>query len=65
MSKTKIWYCKIGEVFEGELGSMPDLRMRAAVREAYIKLTSRPPIFLFSGWGGELTQSERDVVNDV
>lgn len=56
----KIWECKIGEADFDYHGA--DFPMRQAVREAYRQITGRDPVFLFSGWGAELTQSERDVV---
>ena len=58
----KIWDCKIGEVDESLVpdgGSQP---MREAVREAYVKLTGQEPTFIFCGWGAELTEAEREVV---
>jgi hypothetical protein len=36
--------------------------MRRAVKEAYRRLTGKEPEFLFTGWGGRLTGSERDYV---
>ena len=57
---TNIWFCKIGEN-TGPLPSGADVPMRAAIREAYLRLTGREPNFIFSGWGGELTEGERAV----
>lgn len=59
---TNIWTCKIGENV-GELPDGADSPMRDAVIEAYRKLWGREPEFVFSGWGGALTQGERDCVN--
>jgi hypothetical protein len=59
--KTKIWFCKIGEVDPRELSDIP---MRYAVHETYVALTGQEPKFIFSGWNGELTESERAVVDD-
>ncbi len=58
----KIWSCKIGEVDIAKLPDGADQPMRKAVREAYIKLTGEEPTFIFSGWGAELTDIERDTV---
>lgn len=38
--------------------------MRQAIRKAYIEVTGHEPIFIFSGWGAELSESERAVVMD-
>lgn len=38
--------------------------MREAVRDAFILVTGAPADFLFSGWGGELTESEKAVVEN-
>lgn len=59
--KKKIWTCKIGEVEEGVLALGADAPMRDAARNMYRSLTGREPNFIFSGWGGELTESERAV----
>lgn len=58
----KIWDCKIGQVDEAKVPSGGDAPMREAVRQAYVKLTREEPIFLFSGWGGKLTDGEKEVV---
>ena len=59
----KIWDCKIGEVDESLLPDGADWPMRRAVQEAYRQLTGKEPQFTFSGWGGSLTEGEREVVN--
>lgn len=64
MEKRKIWYCKIGECNEGDLPSAADLPMREAIEKAYREVTGRPPHFIFSGWGAELTKLEREVIDD-
>ena len=38
--------------------------MRQAVAEAYRKITGHEPDFIFSGWGAQLTEPERAVVED-
>lgn len=58
------WACKIGECEFNELPEGADLPMRVAVAEAYKKLTGREPNFLFSGWGEQLTELERAVVEN-
>lgn len=60
----KMWYCKIGEVDNQALSGSPDGAMRSAVAEAYRRITYQEPTFLLSGWGAELTESERAVVED-
>lgn len=58
-----IWFCKIG----GEVGDLPssaDGPMREAITRAYRKITGSEPGFLFSGWGGTLTEPQRAVVED-
>jgi hypothetical protein len=62
MSKA-IWFCKIGETDREKLPNGSDTPMRIAVQEAYLKLTGEYPSFLFSGWGAELTEAERDVAD--
>lgn len=69
MSDTKIWSCKIGEVPVEEFGeydanSPKDPPMRMAIRDAYVRITGREPDFIFSGWGAELTEPERAVVEN-
>jgi hypothetical protein len=60
----KIWYCKIGEVDEEKLPHGSDAPMREAVEQKYRELTGEEPVFLFSGWGAELTEFERIVVEE-
>ena len=60
-----IWECKIGEADrEKHLGGGMDLPMRKAVAAAYREITGEDPDFIFSGWGGSLTEGERAVVED-
>ena len=58
----KIWECKIGEEHDVPYGA--DFPMRQAVKDAYFKLTGREPEFCFSGWGAELDEVERQVVEN-
>lgn len=60
----KIWSCKIGEVDVGLLPTGADHPMRRAVEEAYQRLTGQESQFIFSGWGAELTEGERAVVEN-
>lgn len=62
MSK-KIWSCKIGEVDDALVPMGADLPMRRAVAKAYQEITGRAPEFIFSGWGAELDESEREVID--
>lgn len=62
----KIWSCKIGECEEKDLlrdGKYygADTPMREAITKAYIEVTGHEPNFIFSGWGAELTDIEREV----
>lgn len=58
----KIWSCKIGEV--ESVASGADLPMRQAIAKAYREITGKEPEFIFSGWGGELEEQERAVVEN-
>lgn len=60
----KIWACKIGETDEGSVPHGADLPMRNAVGLAYRAITGVEPTFIFSGWGGELDEGERAVVEN-
>ena len=59
----KVWFCKIGfasdfpYVVEGA-----DCPMRRAVQDAYKNLTGKSAEFIFSGWDGELTEAEKNLV---
>lgn len=64
MNKMKIWDCKIGEIDPNLLPKGADWPMRRAVEEAYYELTGEWPKFIFSGWGAELDEYERAVVED-
>lgn len=57
-----IWTCKIGETNNLPMGA--DFPMREAVRRAYWEITGTQPEFIFSGWGGELNENERAVVEN-
>ncbi len=55
----KIWSCKIGEVGPASVPDGGDSPLRQAVQAAYKELTGSDDKFCFSGWGAELTESER------
>lgn len=61
----KIWTCKIGGCKASDLPDGANKPMRIAVQRAYRRITGKSPIFTFSGWGGELTDIEREVVEEV
>ncbi len=57
----RIWKCKIG----GPAALLPagcDYPMRESVARAFKEITGSDPEFIFSGWGAELTDGEREVV---
>lgn len=60
----KIWYCKIGETAAGNVPQGGDFPMRRAIEKEYHEITGEWPEFIFSGWGAELTESERAVVEN-
>lgn len=59
-----IWTCKIGEADMTNVPQGADLPMRIAVERAFKEVTGQDARFTFSGWSGELTESERAVVED-
>jgi hypothetical protein len=59
----RVWSCKIG----GKVTGLPkgaDWAMRRAVAECFARLTGYEAEFCFSGWGGELSEPERAVVEN-
>jgi len=60
MAEKKIWHCKIGEVDTDLVPIGGDNPMRIAIKKAYKNITGRECEFCFSGWGAELTKSERE-----
>ena len=62
MTELKIWTCKIGGITGQPLPYGADWPMRQALAQAYREITGRDAEFCFSGWGGELTESERAVI---
>lgn len=63
--KTTAWVCKIGTT-KGHvrLPDGADGPMRAVLKGAFKHMTGLDAEFCFSGWGGELTESERLIVED-
>jgi hypothetical protein len=59
-----IWTCKIGETLGQPLPPGADGPMRTAVEDAYLRLTGNEADFVFSGWGGELSEWERAAHED-
>lgn len=59
----KVWDCKIGYGDSMKLPDGADLPMRVAIQEAFKKLTGEYPEFIFSGWGGQLTPIEKQLVD--
>lgn len=53
-----VWSCKIG-FLRGSLPDGADWPMRRAVEQAFEALLNQWPDFIFSGWGAELTETER------
>lgn len=65
MDGKRVWDCKIGYAGEDELPPGADGPMRDAIRKAFVELTGHEPQFIFSGWGGELTEAELHVAENV
>ena len=63
--KIKLWGCKIGETKSKNIPPGGDGPMRKAVKKAYIELTGEEPHFIFSGWGEELTEGEREFIENT
>ena len=57
-----VWECKSGYAEGYELPVGSDLPMRKAIQQAFFDLTGQWPNFTSSGWGAELTEAEREVV---
>ena len=58
-----IWTCKIGgPAIQFQSGA--DAPMRQAAQAAFKQVTGNDEAFCFSGWGGELTEPERAVVEN-
>lgn len=65
-----IWYCKVGGEIDDESWepggtyTPDDHTLREPVERAYQERFGVEPEFCFSGWGAELTESERAVVEN-
>lgn len=60
----RIWACKIGGEIPDNLPDGADAPIREAVEKAFLEITGVEARFNFSGWAGELTEAERDVVEE-
>lgn len=60
----KMWSCQIGEIDDSRLPDEAESTMRAAVAVAYENLIGRDADFIFSGWGHQLGEAERAVVEN-
>ena len=60
----KVWTCKIGSIPGVHLPAGSDEIMRKAVQDAYTHLMGVKSDFIFSGWGGKLTEGELAVVEN-
>ena len=58
-----VWECKIGRCDDVDIPDGADSPMRNAVERAYFELTGKMPDFVFSGWGGSLTETEEQAIN--
>jgi hypothetical protein len=58
----KVWSCKIGFADGRRLPRAADGPMREAIAEAFRELTGHEPDFIFSGWGAELDDAEKRVI---
>ncbi|MDN5849112.1 MAG: hypothetical protein L0H63_05660 [Nitrococcus sp.] len=58
-----LWACLIGDVDEAHLPRVADSPMRKAVAAEYRRLTGQAPTFIYSGWDGELRETEREAVD--
>ena len=56
--KQTVWFCKIGSLENLAMPNGADLPMRQAIQKAFEEITGVNAEFCFSGWGGELTESE-------
>lgn len=58
------WECKIGALGIARVPLGGDSPMREAVAQAFEQLTGQQAEFTFSGWGSQLTELERAVVEN-
>lgn len=57
-----IWTCTL--VVRGKLPEGADLPMREVLRLAIVSMTGSHPEVMFTGWGGQLTPSERKILEE-
>lgn len=60
----RIWTCKIGAFSANDLPPGADGPMRDAIAIAFESVTAYTQDFIFSGWGGTLSEGERAVVEN-
>jgi hypothetical protein len=58
----KVWTCKIGYAADADVPEGGDAPMRKAVEQIFRTVTGHDADFCFSGWGGELTEIEEQIV---
>lgn len=58
------WGCKIG--IKGDLKLPPgaDSPLREAIKEVFKKFTGKDHDFCFSGWSCELTETEKEIIDE-
>lgn len=61
----RIWWCKIGTLDGRIEPDGADLPMRNAVRGRFYDLMGAYPDFIFSGWGGHLSATQRTIANEA
>ncbi len=59
-----VWFCYIGQIDREHLPNGSDQPMRLAVEREYSVVTGDDAQFTFSGWGAELPEKYRAVVED-
>ena len=64
MSAGSCWTCAIGYADADELPAGADAPLREAVKRAFREVTGRDCDFAFTGWGGELSDGELEVVRE-
>lgn len=61
--KRSVWDCRIGP-FIGKLPSNADIAMRKAVKRAYKEITGEDAPNFFSGWGGDFSPLEHEIIRE-
>lgn len=65
MKRETVWSCKIGVIGKISLPPGSDTPMRDAIADAFREIAHKEPEFMFSGWGTELTEEERNIVKEM